>query len=167
MVLFEIEEKLKKIMTHEISLFSSYREEFDKMKQLVLEKEWIFLQRSFEVMQNISNEIEDADSKRDDLYSELCNLTGSDKNDSFYSIISKIHKNGSAEISDIYRILKHETKSIKVLNEGFSRYVQTRKNLVGEIMEELVPDRKGTIYNRKGFSSHDGSSSSLILNKHL
>jgi hypothetical protein len=167
MVMLEIEEKLKKIMTHEISLFSLYKDEFNKMVNLVMEKEWITLQRSFDAVQNISNEIEKADTKRDDLYCELCKLTGSNKDDSFYSVISKIHNNGSSEINDIYRIVKHETHSIKVLNDGFSRYIQSRKNLVNEIMEELVPDRKGTIYNRKGFSFHDGSSSSLILNKHL
>jgi len=167
MVLLEIEEKLKKIMTHEISLFSLYKEEFNKMKNMVLQKEWISLQRSFESVQNISTEIENADNRRDELYSELCNRTGSAIDDSFYSVISKIHKNDSSEINDIYRIVKHEANSIKVLNDGFSRFVQTRKNLVKEIMEELVPDRKGTIYNRKGFTSHNGSSSSLILNKHL
>lgn len=167
MVLLEIEEKLKNIMTREISLFSIYKEEFGKMKSLVTEKKWVPLQRSFEIVRNISEKIESADSERDSLYSELCVQTGSSADDSFYSVISKIHTNGSSEIYDIYRIVKHEAKSVKILNEGFNSFLQNRKNLVNEIMEELVPDRKGTIYNRKGFSSHDGSSSSLILNKHL
>ena len=167
MVLLEIEEKLKKIMTKEISLFSIYKDEFSKMKSLVMTKEWIKLQRSFESVQNISNEIENADSKRDKLYEQICKLTGSEKSDSFYSVISKIHNEGNEEISDIYRIVKHEANSIKILNEGFNSFVNSRKTLVNEIMEELVPDRKGTIYNMRGISSHDGSSSSLILNKHL
>ena len=167
MVLFEIEEKLKKIMTHEISLFSMYKEEFSKMKSLVMEKEWIPLQRSFETVQNISNRIEVADLKRDDLYDKLCNITDSRKEESFYSVMSKIHKNGSNEITDIYRIVKHEANSIKILNEGFNKFLNSRKTLVTEIMEELVPDRKGTIYNRRGFSSPEVSSTSLILNKHL
>jgi len=94
-------------------------------------------------------------------------ITESDKDDSFYSVINKIHKNSSNEIVDIYRIVKHEARSIRVINEGFSRFLQSRKNLVNDIMEEIIPDRKGTIYNRRGFSSHKGGSSSLILNKHL
>lgn len=167
MELLEIEEKLLKIMTHEISLFSIYKEEFYKMKQMVLEKNWVSLERLFSAVENISLEIENADSRRSELYNQMCILTGSDKDDSFYSVINKIHKDGCGEIVDIYRIVKHEARSIRVLNEGFSRFLQSRKNLVNDIMEELVPDRKGTIYNRRGFSSHDGSSSSLILNKHL
>ena len=58
MVLLEVEEKLKKIMTREISLFALYKDEFSSMRKLVLEKEWISLQRSFEAIQNVSNEIE-------------------------------------------------------------------------------------------------------------
>jgi hypothetical protein len=81
--------------------------------------------------------------------------------------MSKIHKNDKSEINDIYRMVKHEANSMKILNDGFNRFLQSRKTLVKEIMEELVPHRKGTIYNRQGFSSHEGSSSSLILNKHL
>ncbi|MBI9099186.1 MAG: hypothetical protein JEY91_11945 [Spirochaetaceae bacterium] len=137
------------------------------MKKFILEKEWIFLQRAFENVQQVSDKIEKTDSERDNLYEELCSLTGSDKNDSFYTVISKIHKNTNNEMTDIYRIVKHEACSIKVLNEGFNRFLQSRKNVINEIMEELIPDRKGTIYNRKGFSSHDGSSSSLIVNRHL
>lgn len=167
MVLLEVEEKLKKIMTNEISLFSLYKEEFNKMKNLVMQKDWITLQKSFEVVENLSINIENTDSQRSELYNKICQMTGSGKDESFYSVINKIHKEGGSEITDIYRMVKHEAHSIRVTNEGFSRFLQTRKNLVNEIMEELVPDRKGTIYNRRGFSSHDGSSSSLVLNKHL
>lgn len=167
MVLFEIEEQLKKVMTQEISLFSLYKDEFNKMKNLVMEKDWIPLQRSFETMLDISKRIEAIDSKRDDLYSKLYDITGSKKDESFYSLMSKIHKNGNSEITDIYRIVKHEANSVKILNEGFNKFVNSRKNLVTEIIEELVPDRKGTIYNRQGFSSHEGRSTSIILNKHL
>ncbi len=167
MVPLEIEEKLKKIMTHEISLFSLYKEEYKNIKRFILEKEWVHLQHSVDNLKNLSRKIEKADSKRDKLYKELCKLTNSGKNDSFYSIISKIHKDGGNEIKDIYRIVKHEANSIKVLNEGLRVFIQTKKELVNEIIEELVPDRKGTIYNRRGFSAQEGNSSSLILNKHL
>ncbi len=167
MVPLEIEEKLKDTMTQEISLFSRYKEEFNNIKKFIIEKEWISLQRTVEDMKSISLKIEQYDTTRDILYKELCILTGSNDKDSFYSVISKVHKEGGEEIRDIYRIVKNEAKSIKVLNEGLNRFIQTKKSLVTEIIEELVPDRKGTIYNRKGFSSGDGNSSSLILNKHL
>ena len=167
MVPLEIEEKLRKTMTQEISLFSLYKEEFNNIRKYIMTKEWFLLQRSVEDMNNISRKIEKTDSRRDRLYKELCNLIGAGENDSFYSVISKVHRDGGKEIKDIYRIVKHEAGSIKVLNEGLGRFIQTKKALVNEIIEELVPDRKGIIYNRRGFSSGDGSSSSLILNKHL
>ena len=165
MELWEIKDKLKETMSHEISLFTSYKKEFNKMKNFIEEKEWARLQETMGILQNLSDEIARTDSARDSLYGDLCRLTNSNKEDSFYSVVSKIEK--CEGMTDIYRMVKYEANSIKVLNKGFSLFLQTRKNLIKGIMEELAPHRKGTMYNRKGVSLQGGNSSSFILNKHL
>jgi len=167
MELNEIEEQLGKIMTDEISLFSQYREELGKMQANVQEKDWISLQKSSEKAKVISDLISEKDQKRDDIYRVLCELTSSTKEDSFYSVTAKAYGSRNQELCDIFRIVKNEARSLKVLNKSFEKFIHNRKNLVSEIMEELVPDRKGSIYNRRGLASHDISSSSLVLNKHL
>ena len=46
MVPLEIEEKLRKTMTQEISLFSLYKEEFNNIRKYIMKKEWFLLQHS-------------------------------------------------------------------------------------------------------------------------
>ncbi|MBB6478685.1 hypothetical protein [Spirochaeta isovalerica] len=167
MELMEIEEQLGKIMTDEISLFSLYREEFGKMEIHVRNKDWVSLQRSTENMRAISEQISRKDNDRDGIYRALCEKTGSSPDDSFYSVAARAYGPESREICDIFRIVKNEARSLKVMNQSFEKFIRNRKNLISDIMEELVPDRKGSIYNRRGLASHDNSSSSLVLNKHL
>lgn len=166
MVLLEVEDRLKKTMTREITLFSSYKEEFSRMKEYVQEKQWPALERTLVNMDKLSTEIAMADEERFQLYGKIKTLTNSKDDESFYSVITKVHKEGSGEIYDIYRMVKHEAKSLKVMGAGFNRYLQNRKDIVGEFVGEIVPESKGTIYNRRGYSS-SSQPSSLVINRHF
>lgn len=167
MELVEIEEQLEKIMTDEISLFSLYREDFIKMKKDVEEKDWVSLQSSIESLKSLSGKISEKDELRDSIYKSLCLHTNSTPEDSFYSVISQAYGAAGHELYDIFRMIKNEARSLKALNKNFNQFILNRKNLVNDIMEEFVPELKGTIYNRRGITFHENSSSSLVLNKHL
>lgn len=167
MELLEIEERLTETMTEEISLFSHYRDEFQNMKELVMDKNWVKLQSSIDRVNHLSRQIEKADGQRDDIYQELLAQTGAEEGESFYSLISRVYGEAGRPLQDIYRIIRHEIRSVKVMSEGFNRFLNNRTSLVKEIMEELVPDRRGSIYNRRGIASHDSGNSSLVLNRHL
>lgn len=167
MELMEIEERLTEIMTREISLFSLYKEEFCKLKRFIIDREWLPLQRSLEAIKNISAELEEADRVRDYIYRELLAEAGGDESESFYTLVSRIYGESSKALIDEYRMIRHEARTVKVLNEGFNRYLSNRRNLIKEIMEELIPESRGSIYNKRGIASQNGSSSSLVLNKHL
>ncbi|RQV98513.1 MAG: hypothetical protein EH225_13190 [Calditrichaeota bacterium] len=167
MELMEIEEQLGKVMTDEISLFSLYRDEFGKMEEDVKARDWIALQRSTETVKSLSEKISKKDMQRDRLYRLLCEKTDSSDDDSFYSVATRAYGTESRELCDIFRIIKNEARSLKAMNKNFETFIHSRKTLISEIMEELVPDRKGAIYDRKGLASHKNSSSSLVLNRHL
>lgn len=167
MELLEMKEKLATAITDEISLLALYRDEFSNMKRQVLEKDWIALQRSLETMNNISQKINFKDAERDSLYEEMSIKGSRREKESFHNFVSRLYGNSGKELQDLYRIIKHETRAVKVLSEGFGKYLNNRKTLINDVMEELVPHRKGAIYNRRGVTSHDMGNSSLVLNKHL
>lgn len=167
MELLEIEEKLTCVMVKEISLFELYKEEFQKLKEQVLAKDWVPLQRTIDSIKYLSIEIEKTDSGRNSLYKKLLKETGAEEGETFYGLISRVYGETGRELLDIYRMIRSEVRSLKIMNEGFNRFLSNRQGLIREVVEELVPDRKGAIYNRKGITSHNGSSSSLVLNRHF
>nr|AGS53532.1 hypothetical protein [uncultured bacterium contig00062] len=146
------------VLTGEIGLLKKILAAQDKVRQLVMNREWADFDEKTAEVNRLGEEFALLEEERARLFyalSEVAHLNGSSvawtiEARPFYASILALPVEERQELSRLYRELKMETLKMRALNETFLAYLNEAKNLAAAYLEAVCPARGGKLYTRKG-----------------
>jgi len=152
-------------MESEISVFDSYVEGQKRFAGALRDRDWRGLQESMSLLEGISLRLSEIEGQRAKAEAELRAESGCAE-ESFYRLALLVPEPERTRLTDLYRRLKIGAMRARFENETAGEYAEGSKNLLGSVLEELFPEKKGKIYGRSGRAVQAGHDA-LVLNTAL
>lgn len=152
-------------MESEISVFDAYVEGQKRFAGALRDRDWRGLQESMSLLEGISLRLSEIETARAAAEAGLRAATGC-KEESFYRLALLVPEPERTRLTDLYRRLKIGAMRARFENETAGEYAEGSKNLLGSVLEELFPEKKGKIYGRSGRAVQAGQDA-LVLNTAL
>lgn len=162
-----LQEELRDLMKQQVSLLSSFSKKEEDLRKLVLDKDWTGLQGNLGELNNLGAELAVIEEKRNKVFIEIQKKNNNLRTDSFYFVISKFVEPYQSELLALHRQMKMLVVRISGVTSGISAYVNNKKETMDEVLDELMPYRKGNIYSNSGKAKAAAGAESLLLNEQL
>jgi len=153
------------VLTGEIELLKKISAAQDKVRQAVMNREWVDFDEKIAEVNRLGGEFASLDIGRERLFSALAG-TAKPEEKSFYVLITRLPMEESRELSRLYRELKTETFKLRALNENFLAYLNEARTMAAAYLEAICPARGGKLYTRKG-SKVSQDLRSMVFNNHF
>jgi hypothetical protein len=141
------------VLNREIELLKRISAAQDKVRQVVMKREWADLDEKIAEVDCLGGEFGLLEEERANLFAALTDGAGAAwdiAEKPFYASIMTLPTEERRALSRLYRELKMETLKMKALNETFLAYLNEAKNLAAAYLEAVCPARGGKMYTRKG-----------------
>jgi hypothetical protein len=152
-------------MKEEIACLEDYIGGQKAFAQALKDRDWRILQTTMDDLEGISRRLASIEEVRAEAESSLRAETEC-REQGFYRLAFMVCEPERTALTDLYRQLKISAMRAKFENGASGDYAEGNHVLLGAVLEELFPEKKGRIYGRSGHavvSGHD----SLLLNTAL
>ncbi len=154
------------ILTEEIELAESFEMTERGIMNAVLNSTWDTLEISLSRAEGLSLRIESIDRERAECIEILRKITGADKNEHFYRLTAGLEPAQQKQVNDLYRKLKIAVLNLRNTNWRINAYVATVTGIMKQTLQEIYPNRRGSLYSRAGRIREAGNNP-MVLNKEL
>ena len=159
-------DKLLSLMEDELTLIQSYNQGCEKLHQFVISKDWKNLEKKIISLKQQAARLVDADNEREWVVNHLKHEMDLPEECSFGLLISRFPQEKSREINDLKRNLRRSVMILQGRVRGLGKYTENQAGALKDVLDILVPDQKGKIYNRYG-SANKGGQNPLLVNRHF
>jgi len=150
------------ILKREIAAISNHYACQKRMYEYVLVRDWVSLEREMAEAHSHSNLFLRLDEGRSSLLAAIA--PDIDESRDFYRITASFPDAERVEANALYRDLKRLLLLSKTENEVFNTYVTNARPYLHQMLDAVVPAKKGKIYSRKG-ALIPGAVDSLVVNR--
>jgi len=152
-------------MESEIAVFDAYVEGQKRFAGALRDRDWRGLQESMSLLESISLRLSEIEGIRVRAEAALRKKTGCTE-EGFYRLALLVSEPERTRLTDLYRRLKIGAMRARFENETTGQYAEGSRDLLGSVLEELFPEKKGKIYGRSGRAVQAGHDA-LVLNTAL
>ena len=146
-------ENLENLMRHEIDLINRFSAAEERIKEILVEKDWPQLEKKIKEINLLALRINSTEEKRNDVYQAMKLYCRDDDIKSFYLFAAMFCPDRKDVLDSLYRELKTGVMKVKNITSRINTYVNTVVSTVEKVLDEVYPLRKGTIYNGSGSRS--------------
>ena len=143
-------ENLEKTMVRQLKLVNRFYSAEEKIKTALVERNWPLLEKQLQNIGEISVKIEEAEEVRNNTYQAMKIYCGEDRPESFYVFISKYCPDRQEKLTQLFRELKTGISKVETLTHRIDVYINTVTAAVKQVLDEVFPQRRGTIYDSRG-----------------
>ena len=157
--------RLRNVMRREEQLLEEFGREENDIREAMVRRDWPALEQGLGRLETLSTRIVETEEKRYALATALEDGTARDDihiEDDGRELPGEVEN----EIRRLREALRARLLRVRSRNNGLMSYASAKGAVVRQILEELVPERRGRLYTRRGLS-REGRSQSLLLNRHL
>jgi len=158
-------EGLMGAMRREAEAFDHYVEGQREFEKAMLARDWPGLERAMARLEGSSAEITDAEATRASFETfyrlETGIMTGSTT-----ALAFAIPEPERSAFTDLHRRLRVAAMRARLENDSLGEYATASRNLLGAVLEELFPEKKGRMYGKSGRTVQPGHDA-LVLNTAL
>lgn len=159
-------ESLEHALSAQIELFDTVTEEHELLQKAVFARDWGLLEYHMSRLQVRSDELVELEEVRRKAYRQLREELGLGSDDGFYEVLTCLGNDARSRLASLYRRLKVAVMRMSGRNSSLEHYVAASSATLEQVLSELFPQRKGTIYGRSGeASARQGSA--FVVNKNL
>jgi hypothetical protein len=116
----------------------------NEIHNCVMNKKWVGLEDSINLINHLSDEFVKLDTTRDVIVSE---------NKDLYH---------DKDVSDIIFKVRSKLSKSKIENQALATYLNTAKTFVSEVLDECIPHHRSVVYTKDGNIKKPGVSSIVI-----
>jgi hypothetical protein len=158
--------ELSDAMGRQTALFEIVLAEETLMRVSIRERDWIALERALKAVEALEQELTGIETEREGLFRSLLAEEGMPADASFYHFAATLPPAIRDDLTEGYRILKYKALAARASGAGIARYLSETKDLLGSIMEELFPQKRARIYDRRG-ARREPEMRSVVLDRSL
>jgi hypothetical protein len=158
--------ELMAAMRRQTALFEIIIAEEVSMRESIRDRDWERLAKSLKTVEALEGEIKVIEENRSALFSSLLEDAEVGPESGFYVWAVTLPEALRDEITETYRVLKYRALAARVSGAGIATYLTETRRLLGSIMEELFPQKRARIYDRRGVR-REPEMRSVVLDKSL
>ncbi len=140
-------------MRKEIALVNRFSSVEEKIKEILIRKDWPSLEKKIREMNKLASRISEIEEERNSVYQAMRLYCRDDDVKSFYLFASMFCHDRKEILISLYRELKVGVMKVKNITSRIETYVNTVVSTVDKVLDEVYPHRKGTIYDVSGCRS--------------
>lgn len=165
-------------MEAEIDIFDAYVEAQAAFASSLRERDWKSFEESTNLLESLSTDLSATEAERCRAEGTLRvaiafdrGEVGFDRNETFeastssegfYRLIRSVPEPERTRLADRFRQLKICVMRTRFENQAVGDYAVANRELLGQVLEELFPEKKGRIYGRSGHAVQPGRDAILL-----
>lgn len=154
------------VIRAQIMTLETIAAEHSRLQEAVMNRDWESLEEQIRVLQTHAHDAGTLEEQRKTSYGRLRKMLGLGAEESFFELLCRLEDDERTELAALYRGLKIAVMRVASANGGLEAYVQSSTQTIEEVLRELFPERKGTIYGRTGrVQRHDDRA--FVVNQSL
>jgi flagellar biosynthesis/type III secretory pathway chaperone len=162
----EMIEKLISILETERDLLRQYHSDCEILHRKIASKNWAELEKLLQKLRKEAESLANADDEREVIISMLKKEADLPEEVSFGLLLSRFSDDVSRRINELKREIRRSITILQSRMTGIGRYTESRTSALKDMLDILVPDQKGKIYDKNGAASNIGSKP-MLFSKHF
>ena len=159
-------EELLTILSKELNCLQIYNRECEKLHRYVVSRDWQKLERTLSVLKGQAETLAGADQQRELLISYLKKEMALPTECSFGLLISRFPAEKTEDINQLKRKIRRNILVLQSRIQGIGRYTDSQTAALKDVLDILIPDQKGKIYNKNGAASSSGNNP-MLFSRHI
>jgi len=159
-------DQLKTILQQEIDGFISAVETAEEIRNSIFKHDWKKLSQTLERMDSVTGYITAIEKERSHVFASLCEKTGVGRSCGFYTAVVHLDEPRQEELSILFRQLKSLVLQLQGVIWSIDAYTRTLSTTIYDILQEVFPHRRGTMYSKSG-RKRKSDSDPLVVNRQL
>lgn len=157
---------LERVLKSQIELLERTAVEHRELQSAVMDRDWQALEEYMARLSVRSGELSELERRRHDAYRNLREQLELDSGDGFFEVLTRLDNGPRARLAELYRNLKVAVMRLAGQNGNLESYVSASSETLEQVLAELFPQRKGTIYGRSGVATAKDSRA-FVVNRTL
>ncbi|MFW5801256.1 MAG: flagellar export chaperone FlgN [Spirochaeta sp.] len=137
-----------------------------RMQHAVIMRDWPELEIAIQEMYALSDCIYSCEHVREKEFARLRSALGLPEDVRFSVVLGNLPQEHRHEIASLYRRLKIAVLRVQTLTGGIDSYVSSTVENMQQIVEEVFPGTRGSIYSRDG-NLQGKQPPAMVVNHHL
>ena len=154
------------LLKQELELLKNYNKRCEELHQSLIRKDWPSLEKLLLDMRQSAEALSQVDQKRELAIAALKQENDLATESSFGLLLSKLSAEQKREIQFHKQALKTTVFLLQSRVKGIGRYSDNQSSVIKDLLSEMIPEKKGNIYNRKGKTS-SSEAAPLLFNHHF
>jgi hypothetical protein len=149
----KITRNLIDILNKELKLLEEYNSGCESVHKYVAAKNWTKLERILNSLGKKAEKLDSLDLIREELVLHLKEDHQLNSAASFGMLMTRLDGVSQKEIKILKQKLRHAVSMLQVRINGIGKYAESQTAALRDVLDVLIPDQKGKIYNRSGLAS--------------
>lgn len=160
--------KFKGYLEAQKALMNSFSRQNRSLLDYIKMRDWTLLQEKMTELQDISCQIQAVESKRHHCYQDILREQNMGSEYSFDRVVEALPMDMALELRKLRSDIALAAERITIENKSLDSYVAAKNQSIKEIMGELIPETRGSLYQHNGrIRQSDLATKSLLVNKSL
>jgi hypothetical protein len=145
--------KLIDVLNKELETLEEYNRGCESLHKHVVAKNWTTLENVLNTLKCESEKLNSLDLMRESLIQNLKEEHSLPGECSFGLLLTHLDTPGQSEIKILKQKIRHAVNILQTRINGIGTYTESQTCALRDVLDELIPDQKGRIYNSRGTAS--------------
>lgn len=159
-------QELKEWMVREAELLEQYADLEEKLPASYRNRDWSELESFIGELTRVAGAIEEAEERREASFQALKASFNLGAGDGFHRLARCIPGEEKQNLTEGFLRLKAGVARMRCASSRMGHYFQSVSESIDAVLSELLPQRRGRIYSRRG-KAREAAEGSLIIDRQL
>lgn len=145
--------KIIDVLSRELETLEEYNRGCEALHKHVVAKNWATLENVLNTLKNEADRLNGLDLKREALILQIKEDCGLSPQVSFGLLMTHLDAPAQKEITILKQKIRHAVSILQTRINGIGAYTESQTSALRDVLDELIPDQKGRIYNSSGTAS--------------
>jgi hypothetical protein len=145
--------KLIDILKSELELLEEYNRGCESLHKNVVAKNWTTLESVLNTLRNKADMLNTLDQKRESFILQLKEDCGLSPQASFGLLMTHLDTHAQKEIKMMKQKIRLAVCVLQTRINGIGSYTESQTSALRDVLDELIPEQRGRIYNSSGTAS--------------
>ena len=145
-----VTENLLLQMQRECTLLAEFHDAETTMRARIHQKDWDGLESVMAEMTTLADRLVETENARHNAFEAVRSEVEEEASATFYQVIVHLSPEERDALAELYRTMKFSVFGIQAVSYCVDDHVRTLNDTMHEVLGELYPHRKGSIYSKSG-----------------
>ncbi len=143
-------DRFAEVIGRQVELLEETAQKQQELQRAVIDRNWHTLDELLRELDTLGEEIHFVEEKRRAMYEQVCDNLRLENRANFYDVLCSLDNSDRNRLNDVYRRLKVAVMRVRNATDGLDAYVSAAGDTLHQVLGEVFPERKGTVYARDG-----------------